>query len=207
MTVATNGETLRGSWLIAADGVGSAVRNRVFGRNIVHYAPALEALVEVDSAALEIYGRHALFDLGGMWRGYGWIFPKSDHLNVGVYSPFGAKGLREELARFMGRYPVLSLARSVRYQGYAIPVHNRRGEFARGRVWLVGAAAGLAESVFGEGIYFALKSALRRPRRHSWRRGASPPVSTTRDCCGGNSCPNFARRASWPGCFIPCLSG
>ena len=103
--------------------------------------------------------RHALFDLGGMWRGYGWIFPKSDHLNVGVYSPFGAKGLREELARFMGRYPVLSMARSVRYQGYAIPVHNRRGEFARGRVWLVGAAAGLAESVFGEGIYFALKSA------------------------------------------------
>lgn len=163
LTVRTSRETLRTAMLFAADGVGSAVRKRVFGKHLVAYVPALEALVKVDESkmdeAAEIFDNRVLFDLGGMQRGYGWIFPKRDHLNVGVYSPFGGQRLREELARFMGCYPLLAQARSVRYQGYAIPLRNRRDEFARGRVWLVGDAAGLAEAVFGEGIYFALKSA------------------------------------------------
>lgn len=159
LEVATNRRALRAPWLVAADGVGSAVRGRVFGKQAVDYVPALEALVEVDAAVMEPYAQRALFDLGGMARGYGWIFPKGDHLNVGVYSPFGSTGLKSELARFLSCYPALAHPRSVKYKGYAIPVRNRRNQFVKDRVWLVGDAAGLAESVFGEGIYFALKSA------------------------------------------------
>ena len=36
---------------------------------------------------------------------------------------------------------------------------NRRCEFERDHVLLLGDAAGLADSIYGEGIYFALKSA------------------------------------------------
>ena len=68
-----------------------------------------------------------LFDFGGMPRGYGWIFPKKDHLNVGVFSS------------------------RVTRLGFSIPIRNRRHEFERNHVLLVGDAAGFAESFHGEG--------------------------------------------------------
>jgi len=38
-------------------------------------------------------------------------------------------------------------------------VRNASGRFQANRVWLLGDAAGLADGLFGEGIYFAMKSA------------------------------------------------
>jgi geranylgeranyl reductase family protein len=159
VTLHTSDGPLRGRFLFAADGVGSAVRSKVFGKHLVHYVPALEALVHLDDQRMGVFAERALFDFAGMTRGYGWIFPKRDHLNVGVYSPFGGNGLRAELDRFMARYSLLASPTAIDYQGYAIPVRNQRGEFERDRIWLIGDAAGFAESVFGEGIYFALRSA------------------------------------------------
>jgi flavin-dependent dehydrogenase len=60
---------------------------------------------------------------------------------------------------FIDRYPELRRHRGIEYRGYAIPLRNKARLFERGPVILLGDAAGLAESVFGEGIYFALKSA------------------------------------------------
>jgi geranylgeranyl reductase family protein len=157
--VTTDRGEIRARFLVAADGVGSAVRNQVFGRNMVSYVPALEALIQVEAERIATLAGRAVFDLGGMRRGYGWIFPKRDHLNVGVYSPFGGTGLRAQLDQFLGAYPPLATARAIKHVGYAIPTRNPRKQFERGPVWLVGDAAGLAEATFGEGIYFALKSA------------------------------------------------
>jgi flavin-dependent dehydrogenase len=61
---------------------------------------------------------------------------------------------------FIDCYPALRRRRGIEYRGYAIPLRNKAGVFERGPVTLLGDAAGLAESVFGEGIYFALKSAV-----------------------------------------------
>jgi flavin-dependent dehydrogenase len=149
----------RAAYLLAADGIGSTVRNKVFGKNLVHYAAALEAKVNVPDQALQEFGNRVLFDLGGMPRGYGWIFPKRDHFNVGVYSIFGATGLKRHLTTFIARYGSLAGHDGVKYSGFAIPLRNVRNVFERDRVWLLGDAAGLADSVYGEGIYFALKSA------------------------------------------------
>jgi geranylgeranyl reductase family protein len=158
-TTVRDGRTFRSSWLLAADGVGSAVRQAVFGRGAVTYAPALEALLYVSQEDIARFRNRVLFDLGGTERGYGWIFPKRDHLNVGVYSVFGARQLHRELDRFVARYASLArVERQVRV-GYPIPLRNVAGVYERGRVWLLGDAAGCAESVYGEGIYFALKSA------------------------------------------------
>ena len=159
VVVETSRGSLRGRRLYAADGVGSAVRRKVFGRGLIDYVPALEALVELPQRTLNVFGDRAVFDFGAMPKGYGWIFPKRDHLNVGVFSPFGASALTRRLNDFIGRYPVLRQRRRVSYRGYAIPVRNAARRFERGPVALVGDAAGLVESVFGEGIYFALKSA------------------------------------------------
>jgi flavin-dependent dehydrogenase len=159
VTAVTSRGELAGRRLFAADGVGSAVRTRVFGRRLVSYVAAIEALVEMPEADLHSFGDRAVFDFGGMPHGYGWMFPKRDHLNVGIYSPFGGTALRRHLMEFIDRYPELRGRQLAACRGYAIPLRNRAGIFERGPVALLGDAAGLAESVFGEGIYFALKSA------------------------------------------------
>ncbi|GAC1320373.1 MAG: geranylgeranyl reductase family protein [Collimonas sp.] len=159
VSVVTSQGALRCCLLLAADGAASAVRNKLFGKDLVAYVPALEAMLWPAEGMLERFGAHALFDFDGMPRGYGWIFPKRDHFNVGVYSPFGGTALRRHLDRFTAAYASLQQPLRVEYQGYIIPLKNRRNVFQRGRVWLLGDAAGLAEALFGEGIYFALKSA------------------------------------------------
>ena len=159
VTVRTSAGMIRCRHLLAADGVASDVRSKVFGKQVVRYVPALEAIVELPPAKLACLGDRALFDFAGMPKGYGWIFPKGDHVNVGVYSPYGGRSLRRHLDNFMARFSMLSGGSNTRYLGYAIPIANRAGRYEKGRIWLVGDAAGLAEAVFGEGIYFALKSA------------------------------------------------
>jgi geranylgeranyl reductase family protein len=159
VVVSTNRGDFRTRYVVGADGVFSAVRRAVFGRSLVSYAPAVEALVPVTPARAARFGNRVLFDFGGMSRGYGWIFPKKDHLNVGIYSIDPTRSIKAELARFMSRYAVLDSPCHVRCLGSSIPLRNRRAEFERDHVLLVGDAAGLADSMYGEGIYFALKSA------------------------------------------------
>jgi geranylgeranyl reductase family protein len=145
--------------LVGADGVFSQVRRHVFGPKLVHYTAAVEACVYCDPQVVARFDRRVLFDFGGMPNGYGWIFPKSDHLNVGVYSIVERRSIRDSFARFCEMYPVLRSASGVHRSGHAIPVRNRGRAYARDDCLLVGDAGGFAEALYGEGIYFALKSA------------------------------------------------
>jgi flavin-dependent dehydrogenase len=158
-----NVDTDRGDFrcrrLFAADGAASVVRDRVFGKHLVRYVPSLEAVVYLDEKTLAHFEDRGVFDFGAMPNGYGWIFPKRDHANAGVYSPFGGRALRGHLEAFLARYQALRDPVRVEYRGSIIPLRNLRDEYQRGRVSLLGDAAGLVEAMFGEGIYFALKSA------------------------------------------------
>jgi geranylgeranyl reductase family protein len=189
--VTTSRGTLEARWLLAADGVASAVRRAVFGPGVVDYAPALEALVQVPSPTVERFAERVLLELDGMPGGYGWIFGKRDHLNVGVYAMRGGTGMRAQLDAFMARHPALAARRSVRHLGHPIPVRNRAGAFERGRVWLLGDAAGLAEAVLGEGIYFALKSA-ELAARELGAAGGAPAVGAYARAVGRELVPELA---------------
>ena len=157
--VTTSRDVLRARYAVGADGVFSALRRSVFGTDLVAYAPAAEALVTVTPDAARRIGDRVLFDFGGMPRGYGWIFPKRDHLNVGVFSIFPTRSINAHLSAFMSRYRMLDSPSRVTRLGFAIPVRNRSREYERDHVLLIGDAGGFAESFYGEGIYFALKSA------------------------------------------------
>ncbi len=159
INVETDCGTFLTKYLVGADGVYSQVRNKIFGNNIVSYAPAMEALVYVEPNIIEKFQNRTLLDFNGINKGYGWIFPKSDHLNVGVFSIFKSTNIRDELKKFMSLYKSLNNYSKIEYKGFSIPLKNKSKIFEKGNIWLIGDAAGFAESFYGEGIYFALKSA------------------------------------------------
>ena len=150
---------LRARFLVAADGATGPTARAAGWTEPLHSVPALEAEVEVPPRLLGRFADRARFDLGVPAGGYGWIFPKADHLSVGVgvfARGVARRRLRDELSRYLhavgfGEGSVL------RVRGAPIPVRPRR-EAARGRVLLVGDAAGLADPLTGEGISLAILS-------------------------------------------------
>jgi geranylgeranyl reductase family protein len=157
--VQTDRHTMHCRLMVGADGVASSVRTKAFAKQMVHYEPALEILVPLADVADSTLNDRAVFDFGALPRGYGWIFPKQGHLNVGVYSPYGARNLRKHLQVFVQNQLNVCVPPDAKVWGYPIPVRNAPGVYQADRVWLLGDAAGLADGLFGEGIYFALRSA------------------------------------------------
>jgi flavin-dependent dehydrogenase len=97
-------------------------------------------------------------DLGGYPGGYGWLFPKATHVNigVGVWHHLGPS-LRERLNRLTRTYGFDPAAlRDLR--GHALPARRPDAPLVDGRILLVGDAAGLLDPLSGEGIYSAVWS-------------------------------------------------
>ena len=97
-------------------------------------------------------------DVGDAPGGYGWLFPKGDHVNLGVCGWRDAGPiLRDhltELTRFYGFDP--ADLRNLR--GHHLPVRAPDAPLVEGNVLLVGDAAGLLDPFTGEGIYAAVWS-------------------------------------------------
>jgi flavin-dependent dehydrogenase len=109
--------------------------------------------------AREDYRGRAVVELGVVPGGYAWVFPKGDHVNVGVGGRESeGPRLRAHLERACAEYGV-EAERLESIRGYRLPM-RRPGDRARsGRVLLVGDAAGLVDPLSGDGMYEAFVSA------------------------------------------------
>jgi flavin-dependent dehydrogenase len=98
--------------------------------------------------------------------GYLWLFPRPDHVGVGICAPLGAVPTRDLVARLESEaarsFPALLEPDNGRY-AHTIPSPSadpRSIAEIAGDGWaLVGDAAALADPITGEGIYYALRSA------------------------------------------------
>ena len=123
-------------------------------------AVALE--LEGEAMCSRLDGSSFVFDYA-VPGGYAWAFPKGDWWNVGILSSQPRRGteLRGRLGTFMEQIGI-SFAEpdfvARRAPGRRIPMWTAPGELHRGRLALVGDAAGLADPLFGEGIAQALAS-------------------------------------------------
>jgi len=157
----TTAGSLYARFVIAADGAaGHLARFGGFHDKRI-MAPALEWEVTVPPEILVRFGQAARFDIGAVSNGYGWVFPKREHLSVGVcvlHSPCsGRRSLKQALQDYLaaaGVAPVLSAQK----HGYVIPLTPREGPLGCQRMLLVGDAAGLARDLSGEGIGPAIRS-------------------------------------------------
>jgi geranylgeranyl reductase family protein len=144
--------------LLGADGV-NGLTARVLGLSgRRQHGVALEGNVSHVHAREEFKGR-AVVELGTVPGGYAWVFPKGDHVNVGVggWESEGPR-LREHLERACAGYG-LPVERVESLRGYRLPMRGARDPVSRGRALLVGDAAGLVDPLSGDGMYEAFVSA------------------------------------------------
>ncbi|HEY9077758.1 MAG TPA: geranylgeranyl reductase family protein [Anaerolineaceae bacterium] len=159
--VVTTGKTVYSSRYVAgADGVESLTA-RLNGLLTNRRAgAALEAEVSVGETEKSLQGNYATFDFGAIDHGYGWIFPKRDHLTIGVFHATPATiDLKQALNQFMRSQPVLKNCHLLNQRGQRIPLGGDRHPIQAGRVLLLGDAANLADAWLGEGLYGAIVSA------------------------------------------------
>jgi geranylgeranyl reductase family protein len=95
-------------------------------------------------------------------EGYIWVFPRSDHLSVGICGKGEpASSLRKRLETYMAQKG-LAIQGSVFYS-HILPCLGTpawKSNRVAGDGWLaVGDAAGLVDPITGEGLYYALRSA------------------------------------------------
>jgi flavin-dependent dehydrogenase len=154
VTLRVDRDTMRARFVVGADGVHSRVRQLTDKRDGWFWRGfALEGMVPFpDAAAQEL-----IFDFAPVRDGYGWIFPKGDHLNVGLYSYSPEERIdRSRLADYIRSRCGSAAAEDVigQYAGFGAAQHK----IAATRIFLVGDAGGFVDPLTGEGIYFAVAS-------------------------------------------------
>ncbi len=152
-----NGESVHARYLIGADGANSITARQLGVRREGHLAAAIEAEVQAPEAVMRRWAGSPILIFGELNTGYLWIFPKADHLSVGIGSMHPGRGeLKARLFKVMERYGIDLTGAKLR--GHPLPVQVFGDALARGRILLAGDAAGLVDPFTGEGIRFAMKS-------------------------------------------------
>lgn len=120
---------------------------------------ALEADLSYDTVDRDRYRGRAVLELGAVPGGYGWIFPKRDHVNVGVggWESEGPR-LRSHLAALCAGYG-LDGGSLENVRRYRLPLRGAGDGLTNGRGLVVGDATGLVDPLTGDGMYEAFLSA------------------------------------------------
>ncbi len=166
--VVTQEARYRAKLVIGADGANSLVARQLFPNRSLYRAPALESEVQLGHSRHYPSATTILVDVGAARQGYGWIFPKENGLSVGV-GEFRRKsnGLRTTFDRFVSEALGWSGRTVPRPIGHPIPAYSDSeggqredigSPFISGRAALVGDAGHLVDPLFGEGIYYAVRS-------------------------------------------------
>jgi geranylgeranyl reductase family protein len=144
--------------LVGADGAnGVTAKTLGLGGAIVN-GVALEGNLPYERLPDGDWRGTLVLELATLPGGYGWVFPKGDHVNVGV-GGWGTEGprLRDHLRLLCERYGIRSDDLS-NVRGHRLPMRRPQTKLAGGRALLVGDAAGMVDPVSGDGMYEALVS-------------------------------------------------
>jgi geranylgeranyl reductase family protein len=163
VTLGTSRGPLHATYLVGADGATGKVARQLGLMSDRYALAALESEVEVEPQAMGRWQDRLGIDLGWLKASYGWVFPKGDHLSVGV----GGLPLLEDYGKLLKTYdqahtaaraPGSAIKRIIRSHGYLLPCRQPGSPAQKGNALLVGDAAGLVEAFTGEGIYWAIRS-------------------------------------------------
>ena len=160
--------------MVGADGARSIVAASAGLMQRVDLGIGMEAEISVPGQRLVQWEGLMGLDLGHMRGGYGWVFPKKDHLSVGAGSPLHqAKRLKSGYQAVLKAHGLDGCSDS-RIRSHWLPVRRKGMAIQSGRCLLLGDAAGLVDPVTGEGIYNAVRSArIAAPVIENYLKGSS----------------------------------
>ncbi len=156
--VHAEGQEFAASFVIGADGVNSLTAKTYLLNQNIRKGIGIESEVRVNESQLLRFRSMASLDWGTFVEGYAWVFPKADHLSIGVGGPVGlSRHLKHYYFRFleslhMGDVEIIS------FRTFPIPYRSGYSRLQASRVLVAGDAAGLTDPMTGEGIFYALKS-------------------------------------------------
>jgi flavin-dependent dehydrogenase len=157
--VHVDARALEAEVIVGADGAnGTTARALGLGGDIVH-GVALEGNVSHGRVDKERYAGRMVLEFGVVPGGYAWVFPKGDHVNVGV-GGWDSIGPRAPvyLKDLCERHGIPS-DEVTDVRGHRLPMRRLGTRFANDRALLVGDAAGFVDPVSGDGMYEAFVSA------------------------------------------------
>ena len=143
---------IRSKYLVGADGVNSTIRKLTREFNGIRKGFAIEGRIPIDRQLLPVVE----LDFDIVPFGYGWIFPKDNHINVGLYSFSSEKLTKHKLTQYA--FNKLGYADMDHVRGYPIGMGGWNYTPNRKRIALAGDAAGLADPLLGEGLFNAIMS-------------------------------------------------
>jgi geranylgeranyl reductase family protein len=150
---------IRADVVIGADGANGITARALGLCPQPAHGVALEGNLSHDHVDVDQYRGRIVLEIGTVRGGYGWVFCKGDHVNVGV------GGWDHEAPRLRAHLRRLCEARELPEEklhgvrGYRLPIARPGAPLARGRALVVGDAAGLVDPFSGDGIYEAFVSA------------------------------------------------
>ena len=154
------GEPVSAGFVVGADGANGVVAKAAGLEAGLVRGVALEGNVAWRLLDRDRYASTAVIEVGAPSGGYGWLFPKAEHANLGV-GGWAEEGphLRQHLTRLLQSYSV-DPAAITDVRGHRLPMRRIGASTpASERVVLVGDAAGLVDPLSGDGMYEAFVSA------------------------------------------------
>jgi geranylgeranyl reductase family protein len=149
-----DGEEVAARVVIGADGCNGSSAKQLGLAAEVDHGVALEANYPYDAR----FAHAMVLEIAVIRGGYGWVFPKGDHVNVGVGgNESEGPRLRGELRRMCEAYGVDADA-AADTRGYRLPLRRAGSRLARGTTAVIGDAAGLVDPFSGDGMYEAFLS-------------------------------------------------
>lgn len=159
-TLTTSNLKIQAKFIIAADGALSPTAKLAGWEESRKMCPALEYEIKVPEEDFERLSTSARFDMDVIPFGYGWSFPKKNHLSVGVVNFFKTKKSIDLKTYYRDYLKMLGITEVLEEQahGFIIPIIPRKDGFVKHNVFLIGDAAGFADPLTAEGISNAIYS-------------------------------------------------
>ncbi|MBZ9786246.1 NAD(P)/FAD-dependent oxidoreductase [Psychroflexus sp. CAK57W] len=159
-TLTTSNQKIQAKFIIAADGALSPTAKLAGWEESRKMCPALEYEIKVPEEDFERLSTSARFDMDVIPFGYGWSFPKKNHLSVGVVNFFKTKKSIDLKTYYRDYLKMLGITEVLEEQahGFIIPIIPRKDGFVKHNVFLIGDAAGFADPLTAEGISNAIYS-------------------------------------------------
>jgi len=161
-TIHTTEGDVTAKFIIAADGALSPIAKIAGWKETRTIIPALEYEVDVPAVDFERLSQNARFDIDAIPYGYGWCFPKKNHLSIGVAVVVKTNkkiNLKEYYAAYLKTLDITEILKEEGH-GFVIPVAPRTDFFVQKNVFLTGDSAGLADPLVAEGISNSILSGI-----------------------------------------------